>query len=303
MSNELARISSSELAQGTTFDTRQIDLIRSQIADGATDDELMLFIQVASSRGLDPFRKHIYAVKRYDSKKKREVLAYQVSIDGLRLIAERSGKYEGQTAPEWCGPDKKWTDVWLDKNPPAAARVGVYIRGMREPLYAIALYSTFVQTTRDGEPTMFWKKMPEHMLAKCAESQALRKAFPEEAGGLYTAEEMGQSANVQPARSVNNVTQITGEIIEHEPQEAGTVESEPADDSLESTKRNLWKLVHGQHDWSLETLNDVSLYLMTVRLDDLTPSGMSELWAKVSAYSAEQLDAVGQGASFESTLV
>src|SRR5690606_26643744 len=57
----------------------------------------------------------------------------------------------------------------------------------------------------------FWKDMPEHMLAKVAESQALRKAFPEDAGGIYSAEEMGQ-ADTYSAGTV--IDHDTGEVID-----------------------------------------------------------------------------------------
>lgn len=193
--NDLQVISNADLALGTTFNERQVDLIRNQIAPDATPEELMLFLQVASSRGLDPFRKHIYAVARWDSQKRKNVTAYQVSIDGLRLIAERSGKYEGQVGPFWCGSDGIWHDVWLQDTPPLAAKIGVLKAGFREPLFATARYSTYVQTTREGKPTKFWASMPEVMIAKVAEAAALRRAFPEEAGGLYVTEEMDQADN------------------------------------------------------------------------------------------------------------
>ncbi len=178
------------------YNREQLDLIKQTICKGATDSEYAMFMEICKRTKLDPFSRQIFLVPRYDGQVKAMVRTPQISIDGLRLTAERSGKYQGQTKPEWCGYNGAWKDLWIgskDEPYPYAARVGVNKEGFKEPLYAIAKWNAYAQKTKDGHITSMWEKMADLMLAKCAESLALRKAFPQDTFGLYTSEEMGQA--------------------------------------------------------------------------------------------------------------
>lgn len=224
MSTEIAvRSNGSAVAH---FTDKQVALIKDQIARGVSNGELSLFLEVCRGTGLNPFARQIYAVvrKEWDRERKQRVpkMTIQVSIDGARLAAVRSGQYEGQVGPHWCAEDGVWRDVWLSDRAPAAARVGVLRRGFREPVWGIATFKSYAQWTdeyRDNQPvgkkpSGLWGTMPDTMLAKCAEMLALRKGFPMELSGLYSSEEMAQADNRGP--SAEETAAAVGGAVEAE---------------------------------------------------------------------------------------
>jgi phage recombination protein Bet len=181
---------------GYKLTDEQVALIRRTICKPkereATDDEIALFRYQVERTGLDPFSRQIYAIFR--KTKGKEVMAVQCSIDGFRLVAERTGKYIGQDGPFWCAEDGQWSDIWTAKTAPTAARVVVkkLLAGVVGETPAVAHYAEYVPMY-NGNPTGQWGSMPALMIGKCAEALALRKAFPAETSGIYTAEEMAQA--------------------------------------------------------------------------------------------------------------
>jgi phage recombination protein Bet len=191
--------------QHVEYIEKNLELIANQ--NKLRGDDLKNFAIQCKRTGLDPITRQIYAIP---SGGKLNIMA---SIDGLRLIAERSGSYEGQTAPQWCGEDGVWKDVWLSKETPKACKLGVYKTKFREPLVAIALFDEYAGKA-NGKLTFMWAKMPALMIAKVAESLALRKAFPNEMSGIYSSEEMDQAApeKSQAEKNVDDIKEVMNEV-------------------------------------------------------------------------------------------
>jgi phage recombination protein Bet len=165
----------------------QTALVKRTIAKGCDDDELALFMHICQRTGLDPFAKQIYAIRRWDSKARREVMTPQTSIDGYRLVAERTGRYAPGREPTltYDAHDQLETATsYVKKQTPD---------GTWHEVAATAHFAEYAQVTKEGTPTKFWQQMPRVMLSKVAEALALRRAFPADLSGIYTHEEMAQA--------------------------------------------------------------------------------------------------------------
>jgi phage recombination protein Bet len=160
-----------------TVTREQLDLVRRTVAAGATDAELELFLFDCQRRGVHPLDRLIHFTKRGGR------YTPITSIDFLRGRAHDTG--------EMAGSD----DVQFDKDA-RTATVTVYrlTRGTRYAYAATARYNEYVPDPGpNGRGDVMWKRMPHVMLGKCAEALALRKAFPQQLGGLYVKEELEQA--------------------------------------------------------------------------------------------------------------
>lgn len=188
MSNQTAALSVVESTTASLYwEPDEIDVIKNVLAKGITDNELKLFAYQCKRTGLDPFTRQIYAVVRGSGDRRN--LTIQVGIDGLRLIADRTGSYCPGRPPTF---EMNRNDVVA-----ATAYVMKLSHGQWFEVSATAYYSEYVQLY-DGKPMGLWGKMPRTMLAKCAEALAIRKAFPSDTSGIYTDDEMAQATSTAP---------------------------------------------------------------------------------------------------------
>lgn len=196
MKNNITLVSSKELTDSEKL-AKEITTLKNVIMPkGLADEDLQLFIKYCQKTGLDPFSRQIYALNIGK-------LSIQTSIDGLRVIAEKTDKYAGQES-WWCGEDGVWKDVWISDKLPTAAKVSVYRKGFEKPISAVALMKEY------NRKVGVWNNMPTIMISKCAEALALRKTFPNELSGLYTSEEMPsvEMSNIQENTSHTSKVKI-----------------------------------------------------------------------------------------------
>jgi phage recombination protein Bet len=176
----------------TRLDVSQVETLKNTVAKDCNDQELNLLLYVATRTGLDPFMKQIYAIVRKSKQKDgsyKSAMTIQTGIDGFRLIAERTGKYSPGREPTYAYDQQgklRSATAYIKKMTPD---------GTWHEIGATAFWDEYVQTDYNGNPTSFWKKMPNGQLAKCAESLALRKGFPGDYNQLYSHEEMAQAGN------------------------------------------------------------------------------------------------------------
>ena len=246
-----------------------VDLIRQTYAKDLTPDELSLLMADAHHRGLSIVKRQIYAAK-YSGK-----MTIMVGIDGYRSQAESHPEYAGQDGPYYCGPDMQWSEIWLggSDNPPVAAKVGIFRKGFAAPIYEIALWSEYNNTSNG-----MWKKFPTVMLAKCAEARAIRKAFPAQLGGTYIAEEMDQARR--------DAVETTGSVRSAQPRPAVATVSDP---ERGVARKTLWDQAHGRYHWSLATLEAVALNETGKPLKDFSAEDLRELTITITTKDPDNL--------------
>lgn len=205
------------ITQSNVMTGAQLSLVRRTVASDCNDVEFDLFMAVAQSKGLDPFTKQISAIVFNKDKPDKRKMAIITTIDGFRVIAERTGQYH----PDDNEPEFTYDpEIKGPLNPLGLVKAKVKVFKDGRPAPGVAYWEEFAPIKDEwgeneqgkwkptGKQTLDvggnWGKMPRVMLAKCAEAQALRKAFPERLSGLYEGAEFDrqQASEVLPSELV-----------------------------------------------------------------------------------------------------
>ncbi len=191
-----------------------VEVLSSSLYPGAEKNSVVMVLAYCQAAHLDPMLKPVHIVPIWNSKTKKMQDTVMPGIGLYRIQAARTGQYAGISEPEY-GPPVTAQLSGVEVTYPEWCRVTVK-RQMSNGLVAeytanerwIENYATASKDT--AAPNAMWKRRAFAQLAKCAEAQALRKAFPE-VGSAPTADEMEGKAFEEPVRDVSPRQQAQSE--------------------------------------------------------------------------------------------
>lgn len=210
---------SNVVALADAFRPAQVSLIQRMNPD-CNADEFNQFMHVAAQLNLDPLRKQIYAFVFNKDKPDRRRMSIIVGIDGFRSVAKRSKEYRPDSRAARFTYDPEAVSETTNPLGIVSAEVSVFqfSHGEWHEVVATAYWDEFAPIVEGGEWTddertgkrFFkkngkmaldtakdnWRKMPRVMLSKCAEAQAIRRAWPEDLSAVYSDEELDRARTI-----------------------------------------------------------------------------------------------------------
>lgn len=251
--SDVAKIEQTAVSALTEADL--MNVLQNSLYPGAKTESIKLVLGYCKAAGLDPMLKPVHIVPMsvktgrkkpnsdYDEYEMRDVVMPGIGL--YRTQASRTGHYAGVSEPEF-GPTKemKIGDSKMEYPEWCKVTVNKIVDGHVSPFTATERWlENYATVKRDSTiPNAMWKRRPFAQLAKCAEAQALRKAFPE-LGAAPTADEtimpedetqvieyktIEQPKAKSEAKTVEGeVIPETGEVID---QETGEIKPAPSDD-------------------------------------------------------------------------
>jgi len=163
------------------------DTVRKYLVSGQgkiTDQEVMMFLKLCEYQKLNPFLREVYLIK-YGNDPATMVTGKETFLKR----AYRHPKYRGHKTGISDNGKVAWAEVYVD--------------GYTVPIRCEVDYKEYVGLKRDGTPNRMWASKPNTMLKKVALVQALREAFPETFGGMYSQEEINTIDAPLPAEVID----------------------------------------------------------------------------------------------------
>jgi phage recombination protein Bet len=194
-----------ELSKNETFDIEKIHkyLNAMNLASNLTRSEVEQFTEIAQSFGLNPFKREIYASKYGNN------FSVIVGFETYIKRAERSGLLSGWNVTTTGELNRK--DL---KNSNVKAVITIHRKDFNHAFIHEVEFAEYVQFTKDGSVTKFWREKPLTMIKKVAMAQGFRLCFSDELGGLpYTAEEL-PPLEVHAEVISSNPTKATTEVVQ-----------------------------------------------------------------------------------------
>ena len=165
--------------------------VKNYIAPGATDQEVLYFIELCKAQKLNPFVRDAYLVK-YGNQPAQIIVGKDVflkkagenpNFNGLKagiVVVDKNGDVKEREGSLKV-PGDELIGGWCE----------VYLKNREYPTKCLVSLDEYIQKKKDGTVNSMWSSKPCTMIRKVAQSQALREAFPNELRGLYEKEEMG----------------------------------------------------------------------------------------------------------------
>ena len=180
-----------------TFDTVKRYLVSG--GGNVSDQEVVMFMGMCKAQHLNPFNREAYLIKYGSNSPATMITGKDVflkraqknpSFDGLQcgiiVMENETGNIVEREGTFFLDEEEKLVGGWAK----------VYIKGFQIPFYESVKLTEYIGKKRTGEITEQWQKRPATMIRKVALVHALKEAFPDELGGLYAQEEMGDAADI-----------------------------------------------------------------------------------------------------------
>ena len=212
------------------FSEKESQAIRATFCPGFTDQQFEVCMTFCRVRNLLPGKHVLFQLrssKEWDEAAHAKVpvtkIIFITTIDASRLIAQRTGQYGGQAPEQYVyldadGSPSVISEIPLPKLPlppsgltalprePWAVRTTVYRKDFGQPITSIARFDAYAATYNGANGPQLnemWARRGPEQLAKCSEMLSLRKAFPEELGGIFIQEEFKPDQDEVAAQSVS----------------------------------------------------------------------------------------------------